>query len=1015
MWLLRAVVYRAFCYGLFVLVSLPHQGYAQSSIATDSLEMRLNYIDQEYSYRHLDSAVYYFNQVAATAADSYRWDWYLTAMIRAAWSAEYHQDIDLLTHFVHRAQAVSRTKLPRNWFSKDVSRAVDFYYTVGVCHHTLGNYHESISEFKKIIAFTEAQAFSDSLYVQHTLSYVASGNYHLENYPEAIDYAQLALQRIPQRNDQYTEDVGYRYLYAKNLNNLGKYLFALGKSERDTTYYQQSWQQYDRATRTLAAGSNLPRQRQQLAVSYNALSLLNQSLGQIEEALRNLHKAEALLHPGEVTLEKTYINFGDTYLLKGNSETALRYYQRALSEATQRFEGKHHTKAEILLHIGEVYHQRKEWSEALSYYQKSLVQVATSFSETDIDQNPPLDQITTEHLLLQILMAKADACVQQYQYRATNPQSLLRGIATYEHAINLVDSMHYRVASVEYRQFLTAKAVSLYERAIASTYLAYHQLGDRSEFLSKAFYFAEKNKARELREVTSGLLARNNSDIPDSLVTRERTLRGKLTFLTSKQDRHDSASGLPQENLVRIRREYETLLGQIETAYPRYYSMRYSTDVLSLGQIQQACAERGTQLVEYFYGDSSVYAFGISPEKTTFQKLSWQPPEEEVLNRFVSSLRDFEPQTAYRPEQVGRYSKDAYLLYQRLLEPVLDTMKSSGKRVVIVNDGPLGFLNYDVLLDRKANGSKEQLISYAHLPYLLHRFQFSYEYSAHVRFAWEKGVGQALAPGQYQYAGFAPRYANDLLATNARTSRFAQPNRANFSLLKHNQQEVLQASQLFRGLSMVEAAATESAFRRYAGKSRIIHLSMHAFTDDNNPLRSALVFSAPNEDANDSTDGFLYAHELYDIPLTAELAILSACETGIGKLSRGDGIMSLGRAFKYAGCPTVAMSLWKADDQSTAQIVRTFSQYLADGMAKDEALYRAKQDYLQQARRYESHPYFWAPFVLVGETSPITTDVPAFFRSISLLGLAVTLGMVYLLIKTVFRKWLPLHPAINPG
>jgi len=106
--------------------------------------------------------------------------------------------------------------------------------------------------------------------------------------------------------------------------------------------------------------------------------------------------------------------------------------------------------------------------------------------------------------------------------------------------------------------------------------------------------------------------------------------------------------------------------------------------------------------------------------------------------------------------------------------------------------------------------------------------------------------------------------------------------------------------------------------------------------------------------------------------LNAELALLSACETGAGELARGEGIMSLGRAFKYAGCPNVAMSLWKANDKTTAQIMESFSQYLIGGMQKDEALRQAKLSYLERSDKIKSHPFFWATFVMVGNNTPLS-------------------------------------------
>ena len=146
---------------------------------------------------------------------------------------------------------------------------------------------------------------------------------------------------------------------------------------------------------------------------------------------------------------------------------------------------------------------------------------------------------------------------------------------------------------------------------------------------------------------------------------------------------------------------------------------------------------------------------------------------------------------------------------------------------------------------------------------------------------------------------------------------------------------------------------------------------MHAYANNENDNFSGLIFTQQPDTV--SEDGFLHANELYNLSLHSELAVLSACETGIGTLAPGEGIMSLGRAFKYAGCPNVTMSLWNADDQSTSQIMQHFFAHLHDGSAKDRALRAAKLDYLNDARSAQAHPYYWAAFVQVGDSDPLSS------------------------------------------
>jgi CHAT domain-containing protein len=131
-----------------------------------------------------------------------------------------------------------------------------------------------------------------------------------------------------------------------------------------------------------------------------------------------------------------------------------------------------------------------------------------------------------------------------------------------------------------------------------------------------------------------------------------------------------------------------------------------------------------------------------------------------------------------------------------------------------------------------------------------------------------------------------------------------------------------------------------------------------------------LIFSPT--DTQTQEDGFLHAYELYDTRLNAELAVLSACNTGSGRVVKGEGVLSLSRAFKYAGCPNIAMSLWKADDNATHEIMIHFFKGLRTGMGKTEALRDAQLAYLAEHTGPQAHPYYWATFVMIGDDSPLS-------------------------------------------
>ncbi len=188
-----------------------------------------------------------------------------------------------------------------------------------------------------------------------------------------------------------------------------------------------------------------------------------------------------------------------------------------------------------------------------------------------------------------------------------------------------------------------------------------------------------------------------------------------------------------------------------------------------------------------------------------------------------------------------------------------------------------------------------------------------------------------------------------------------------FTSLKHTEQEARTIARLFHGVTFLRQAATADQFKKAAPEYNILHLALHAFTDDEDPTYSGLIFS---ENTTGTGSNILHAYELSNMSLNADLVVLSACNTGGGKLAKGEGVMSLARAFRHANCPNIVMSLWQADDEATGKIMADFYRGLKNGLRKDVALQQAKLNYLATNRK--CFPYYWSEFVLLGGSDPIS-------------------------------------------
>jgi CHAT domain-containing protein len=166
-------------------------------------------------------------------------------------------------------------------------------------------------------------------------------------------------------------------------------------------------------------------------------------------------------------------------------------------------------------------------------------------------------------------------------------------------------------------------------------------------------------------------------------------------------------------------------------------------------------------------------------------------------------------------------------------------------------------------------------------------------------------------------------------------------------------------------------------------------------------MYSKLVFS-PNIDKKE--DGLLNTYELFNMNLHAELAILSACNTGSGKLQAGEGILSIARGFFYAGVPSVVMTLWSVEDNSSSELMELFYKHLTEGLPKDEALRRAKLDYLKQSDQLTAFPYFWAGYVNIGDNSPLEISKNKYLSYIMLASALVLLLASFYFIKHKRKK-----------
>jgi CHAT domain-containing protein len=423
--------------------------------------------------------------------------------------------------------------------------------------------------------------------------------------------------------------------------------------------------------------------------------------------------------------------------------------------------------------------------------------------------------------------------------------------------------------------------------------------------------------------------------------------------------------GTEKENYWRnqtfdAKQSYDSLIRALAKNYPRYHQLKYNTAAIPLAYLQKKVLDENEVLLEYFWGNNNIFLFLIDGHNMHLFRLAYN----EQLLRQINTVRNI---IAQRKEQLVDFSENAYQLYAQLVGPVDSLIQN--KDLLIIPDGPLSYLPFEVLPDQPPLSA----MSFFGFPYLVKNHSIHYAFSATIL---AQNVPARKENTEARYLAFAPKFNgqnSDLPQNNSYPVSFITTDTVRSGLvpLKGAVREIAAISQLMEGDLYEGEAAHEAAFKQYAENYDILHLATHAIVDDRHSLNSRMLFTVTDDTTE---DGNLYVWELYNMQLNAQMAVLSACNTGFGKLQRGEGVMSLGRAFAYAGCPSVIMSLWPAQDQATADLMSFFYQALDKGMPKDEALRQAKLQYLATTDELFAHPFYWAGFVAQGDPHPLNTQ-----------------------------------------
>ncbi len=320
----------------------------------------------------------------------------------------------------------------------------------------------------------------------------------------------------------------------------------------------------------------------------------------------------------------------------------------------------------------------------------------------------------------------------------------------------------------------------------------------------------------------------------------------------------------------------------------------------------------------------------------------------------LSKLTENDP--GAKPDSVA-WSEVAHQLYRELIAP-LERAQWLTDRLIIVPDGVLGYIPFELLLKRPPG----EAAAVGRLPYLLLDHNLSYAHSASLLLEMQE---LNYAPRRRSVLAFAPSFAPD--SSLATETQALEVRRNALGPLLYNRKEVEQISTIVPTDIFDGQQATEPNFLSRAGDYSILHLATHSKANDRLGDQAYVAFAELDDGAENE---LLFNSELYNLRIKADMVVLSACETGIGELNQAEGIISLARGFSYAGAKSIVSTLWAVNDAATEEIMVNYYANLAEGQTKDAALRMAKLRFLD-THQGEAHPFYWAPFVIVGDTAPL--------------------------------------------
>lgn len=719
-------------------------------------------------------------------------------------------------------------------------------------------------------------------------------------------------------------------LIAATYNDLGLVYTSLDP-EKALDYYDQSlkiYQQLHEKTHPKIAIANT-----NLGVIYRQLEFYGDAVNSLETALTIWEKVYPEAHPSKAFVLS---NLGQTYVKMGDTKAGEDYFNRALKMYEASYGDKHPDIASTLNAIGNIQLSQRKYDEAINYYQRALQANVKNFNSSDPTMNPDGENYYNGNVLLYSLLFKAEAFEAKYFGETLKFADLLLSMESIKKCDELIERLRNRINSENDKLALGVIANGVYSDGVRVAHTLAMNAWKKKPYKELAFYFAEKSKSAVLQDAISDSNAKSFAGIPSELLEEEKYLKALAAYCNQQLAQKPSAEEEQslRDILFKVNRDYEAFVKNLEEKFPEYYNLKFNSASPSIAEVQTRLDNK-TAILSYFIDEknSRLYTFVISNRK--YKIIDNEIPED--FDKLITGLRN-----SLFYNEINTYIHTA----EKLSKSIVPHLPGGISQLVIIPTGRMGVIPFEALFTRSVKGITE----YGHLPYLLNDYSISYEFSAGLILQKSKSTTTPASPPSILLCAPVEFASNSSLNT-----------------LPGTEEEVNEIAQLFsehnlKSKTLIKAQADEDQIKSPSIKNyKYLHFATHGIVDEQNPELSRIFLNqGPNEDGN------LFSGEIYNLELDADLVALSACETGLGKISKGEGVIGLSRALVYAGAKNIIVSFWNVADASTSQLMREFyTQLLANNNNNFSSALRASKLKMIKEKSYAA-PYYWAPFVILG-------------------------------------------------